>query len=81
MSINACVRVTDKPHEYWWAAISGHGVAPGWVPRDHLQLHPPDLELCVEYLEVFRQAQAGEISQDEMVSFCQVRSTLLDSWS
>ena len=79
MAVNACVRVTAKPDAYWWAAISGHGMAPGWVPRDHLQLHPPDLELCVEYLEVFRKAKAGEISQEEMVSYCQVRCTLLAS--
>ena len=79
MAVNACVRVTDKPDEDWWAAISGHGVRPGWVQRVHLQLHPPDLVFCVEYLEVFRKAKAGEISQEEVVSYCQVRSTLLDS--
>ena len=50
----------------WWAAISGHGVAPGWVPADHLQPKPPDPEECAEWLGVFKTAQAGELSEQEM---------------
>ena len=72
--VDSVVRVTTKPHEGWWVATSGYNVQPGWVEADHVQPHPPDPEECAEYLQIFQNAEAGDLSEAEMVSFCQVRN-------
>ena len=68
--------MTNKHDAEWWVATSGHGVKPGWVPSSHLEEHPLDLGQCVEYLQIFRNWDVvnGELSEEEMVAYCQVRT-------
>ena len=74
--IGSFVRVTDKSDANWWAATSGFGVTPGWVPSNNLQPQPPDLEDCADYLEFFQSADASELTKAKMVSFCKVHSPI-----
>lgn len=61
----AKLRLVEQTNDSWW--MCQNGAQQGFVPSNYLELHPPDLELYQEYLDMI---DSGDLNNDDVRDIC-----------